>query len=59
MTTPPSICVVIAAKDASATIGRAVTSALAEPEVAEVIVIDDGSADATGPAAQGLSLIHI
>ena len=53
MTNPPSICVVIAAKDASATIGRAVTSALAEPEVAEVFVIDDGSSDATGPAAEG------
>lgn len=51
MTNPTSICVIIAAKDASATIVRAVTSALAEPEVAEVIVIDDGSADATGPAA--------
>ena len=52
MTNPQSICVVIAAKDASATIGRAVTSALGEPEVAEVIVIDDGSTDATGPSAQ-------
>ena len=53
MTNPTSICVVIAAKDASATIARAVTSALAEPEVAEVIVIDDGSTDATCPSAHG------
>lgn len=52
MTPTPSICVVIAAKNASATIARAVTSALAEPEVGEVIVIDDGSTDPTGRSAQ-------
>jgi len=53
VTNPTSICVIIAAKDASATIGRAVKSALSEPEVAEVIVIDDGSTDATAASAQG------
>ncbi len=52
MTSTPSICVIIAAKNASATIARAVTSALAEPEVAEVIVIDDGSSDPTSRLAQ-------
>ena len=52
MTNPQSICVVIAAKDASSTIERAVKSALYESEVAEVIVIDDGSSDATSPSAQ-------
>lgn len=46
-----SICVVIAAKDASSTIERAARSALAEPEVAEVVVVDDGSSDNTGGAA--------
>lgn len=45
------VCVIIAAKNAAETIGRAVASALAEPETAEVIVIDDGSTDATASAA--------
>jgi len=47
-----AICVVIAARNASATIGRAVASALAEPETAEVVVIDDGSTDTTSAAAK-------
>ncbi|WP_416796361.1 glycosyltransferase family 2 protein [Ciceribacter azotifigens] len=47
-----AICVVIAARNASTTIERAVASALAEPETAEVVVIDDGSTDATSTAAQ-------
>jgi len=41
----------IPAKNAQATIGRAVASALAEPEAERVVVIDDGSADATAEAA--------
>lgn len=41
------VCVIIAAMNASATIGRAVRSALNEPEVAEVVVVDDGSSDET------------
>lgn len=41
------VCVVIPAYNAAATIGRAVLSALAQPEVAEVIVVDDASRDAT------------
>lgn len=45
------VCVIIAAKNAAETIARAVASALAEPETAEVIVIDDGSTDATAGAA--------
>jgi succinoglycan biosynthesis protein ExoU len=51
MTSSAEVCVVIAAKDAAATIGRAVLSALAEPEVAEVVVVDDGSHDRTAEAA--------
>ena len=47
----PEICVIIAAKDASLTIGRAVRSALREAEAIEVFVVDDGSADATAEAA--------
>jgi succinoglycan biosynthesis protein ExoU len=45
------VCVIIPALDASATISRAVASALAQAEVREVIVVDDGSRDGTGAAA--------
>ena len=48
----PSVSVVITAHDAAATIGDAVRSALAEPETAEVIVVDDASRDATVAAAE-------
>ena len=44
--------VVIAAYQASDTIARAVRSALAQPEVARVVVVDDASADATASAAR-------
>jgi succinoglycan biosynthesis protein ExoU len=47
------IAVIIAARNASATIARAVRSALAEHEVAEVIVVDDGSTDDTAASARG------
>jgi succinoglycan biosynthesis protein ExoU len=43
----PCVGIIIAAYNASGTIGRAVRSALAEPETAEVIVVDDDSADDT------------
>ncbi|MGG6892841.1 MULTISPECIES: glycosyltransferase family 2 protein [Rhizobium] len=46
-----SVCVIIAAKNAGDTIGLAITSALREPEVAEVVVIDDGSTDGTAAIA--------
>jgi succinoglycan biosynthesis protein ExoU len=46
------VCVIIPAYDAAATIGRAVRSALAQPEVTEVIVIDDASRDATRALAE-------
>ncbi|MCX7646471.1 MAG: glycosyltransferase family 2 protein [Rhodobacteraceae bacterium] len=47
-----SVAVIIAARDAEATVGDAVASALAEPEVAEVVVIDDASGDDTAGAAR-------
>ncbi len=47
-----TVCVIIAAKDASATIARAVISALGQPEVSEVFVIDDGSSDDTLQVAE-------
>jgi succinoglycan biosynthesis protein ExoU len=40
-----SVTVVIAAWRAAATIGRAVATALAQPEAAEVLVVDDASGD--------------
>jgi succinoglycan biosynthesis protein ExoU len=43
----PSVAIIIAAYNAGGTIGRAVRSALAEPETAEVIVVDDDSTDDT------------
>ncbi|MGP1358475.1 glycosyltransferase family 2 protein [Roseicyclus sp.] len=47
-----SVAVLIAAHDAAETVGEAVTSALAEREVAEVVVIDDASRDGTAEAAE-------
>lgn len=52
MVTEAQICVVIAAHNAGRTIGRAVASALAEPEVAEVVVVDDASPDDTAALAR-------
>lgn len=46
-----SVAIIVAAYNASATIGRAVRSALAEAGVAEVIVVDDASTDGTIEAA--------
>lgn len=45
------VCVVIAAYNARDTIRRAVASALAEPEVLEVVVFDDASTDDTSASA--------
>jgi succinoglycan biosynthesis protein ExoU len=47
-----SVCVIIAAMNAAGTIQAAVRSALREPEVSEVVVVDDGSADETSAAAK-------
>jgi succinoglycan biosynthesis protein ExoU len=52
---PPAelpVDVLIAAWNRSDTIGRAVSSALAQPEVRRVIVVDDGSTDDTAACAQ-------
>jgi len=46
------ICVIIAAKDAEQTIGKAVRSALRQAEVSEVAVVVDGAADGTANAAR-------
>lgn len=47
---PASVTVVVAARDAAVTIDEALSSALAEPEVVQCVVIDDASTDATGIA---------
>jgi succinoglycan biosynthesis protein ExoU len=47
------VAVIIPAYNAEKTIGAAVWSALAQPEVAELVVVDDGSSDATREAACG------
>lgn len=41
------VCVIVAAYNAERTVARAIRSALAEPEVAELVLIDDASTDAT------------
>jgi succinoglycan biosynthesis protein ExoU len=46
------VAVIVAAHNSARTIARAVRSALAEPEVAEVIVVDDASTDRTVEAAR-------
>lgn len=48
-----AVCVIIAAKNAAHTISRAIGSALREPQVAEVIVVDDGSTDETAAVSIG------
>lgn len=46
------VCVIIAARDAAETIAAAIASALGEPEVAEVVVVDDASNEATQAVAR-------
>jgi succinoglycan biosynthesis protein ExoU len=47
-----TVSIVIACHDAARFIGRAVRSALAQPEAAEVIVVDDASTDGSEEAAR-------
>jgi succinoglycan biosynthesis protein ExoU len=49
---PDKVAVLIAARDSAETIARAVRSALAQPAVAEVIVVDDESHDDTAARAR-------
>lgn len=50
--TVPFVSVIITAHDAAATIADAVRTALAQPETAEVIVVDDASDDLTADTAE-------
>ena len=52
MAPPASVAVIIAAYNAAETLDQALASALAEPEVAEVCVVDDRSSDATATTAE-------
>ncbi|MDB5642327.1 MAG: exoU1 [Hyphomicrobiales bacterium] len=47
-----SVGMIIAAKDAAETISRALTSAMDQPEVTEIIIVDDGSMDETSAIAR-------
>lgn len=47
--------VLVAAYNAAGTLEHAVLSALAQPEVAEVCIVDDASSDATGAIARALA----
>lgn len=49
------ICVIIAAFNAEATIAGAIQSALNQPRVSEVVVVDDASHDATSRIAENCS----
>ena len=52
LSTKGAVAVIIAAMNADDTIGRAVQSALKQPETGQVIVVDDGSKDDTAGAAR-------
>jgi len=49
---PPSVAILIAAYNAQATLQRAIASALSQPEVTQVIVIDDASQDSSVSIAE-------
>ncbi|QPC89323.1 glycosyltransferase family 2 protein [Mesorhizobium sp. INR15] len=50
--TSSDVCVIIAARNAARTIAVAIASALREPEVAEIVVVDDASTDDTADVAR-------
>lgn len=49
----PTVSVLIAAHDCAPTVGRAIGSALAQPETLEVVVVDDASRDGTRACVAG------
>ena len=53
--TAPRVSVLVAAHDCAGTIGRAIRSALAQPEASEVIVVDDASRDDTRARAEAIA----
>lgn len=58
-TNSPTVSVVVIAYNDAGLVGEAVSSALAQgPVVAEVIAVNDASADGTGPVLDGLAALH-
>jgi succinoglycan biosynthesis protein ExoU len=55
MTQPASVAVIIAAYNVAQTIEDAVSSALQQPETAEVVVVDDASMDETADVVERLA----
>ncbi|MHA6643498.1 glycosyltransferase family 2 protein [Mesorhizobium sp. A623] len=53
MSSTATVCVIIAARNADRTVAQAVSSALCDEHVAEVVAVDDGSSDRTAEAALG------
>jgi chlorobactene glucosyltransferase len=54
----PSVSAIVPARDEEATIAAAVESLAAQPEIKEIIVINDQSTDGTAAALGQLSLRH-
>jgi succinoglycan biosynthesis protein ExoU len=52
---PPEVDVLIATWDRADTVGRAIRSALTQPDVKKVIVVDDASTDDTAAQAEGIA----
>lgn len=57
------LCVIITARDAATTIGDAISSALEQPQVGEVVLVDDASSDQTADIAlqksKGDTRLHV
>lgn len=51
---PGSVSAIMPARNAAATIAESLRSVLAQPEVGEVVVVDDGSTDGTGAVVAGM-----
>ena len=56
MTLPPTVSAIVPARNEQATIAAAVESLAAQPEIKEIIVINDQSTDGTAAALQQLAL---
>lgn len=61
MSGPPRVVAVVPAKDAAGTVGATVSALAAVPGVTDVLVVDDGSTDATADAARraGAWILHL
>jgi chlorobactene glucosyltransferase len=55
MSANPTVSAIIPARNEEATIGQSVRSLAAQPEISEIIVIDDHSSDGTAQVLEGLA----